>query len=572
MCAQCSAVQGTFKRPIEMEDKMSASSCRISCVFGLLMATGWFAAGCSSSKKVDVGTDCLLNSDCNSPLSCSFGKCHDACKDTRDCPLGASCVKLSTGSVCQLPADAFCTGLCSENLVCAADQRCRVGCQSAADCLTGQSCVASGTSATSVCADSTDVDVTGQLQQKGVVGAACVLDTDCNSLLSCVMNECHYLCQNTSVCPTGQSCVKTATSAVCQFPAEVDCDSTTLCSGGLVCAVDFRCRASCKSASDCTTGQSCAGGVCADKSDLDPSGQLTPRSPPTKPDSGTNAQTIDSAGKDTNLGAGGAVEVGGSSSSGGASGTFDSGQPDLAGTGGVISSGGSSGIHDSGTPDAAVDQLVDTWIAADAPVLANLDGGGSTVLTGCGKVTTKRYFCDDFESGLSQWLVGADGWNTIDTTFESAIHSVTDSPSGNYPQGANTVMAMATSVDLTGADSPVLIFWHKLFLACDCIVYNPGSGKSTGCLVGTTVGPCDASGSDHAYIEISTDGGTTWSQVLDMFDTSNTSTWLPQQLSLSAYVGKKIKLRFRLFAQLSAAMNCTGDGWYLDDIVIQEPT
>ena len=46
---------------------MSASSCRIFCVFGLVMAAGWFAAGCSSSKKIDVGTSCLLNSDCNSP-------------------------------------------------------------------------------------------------------------------------------------------------------------------------------------------------------------------------------------------------------------------------------------------------------------------------------------------------------------------------------------------------------------------------------------------------------------------------------------------------------------------------
>ena len=349
------------------------------------MAAGWFAAGCSSSKKVDVGTSCELNSDCNSPLSCSFGKCHDTCKETRDCPLGASCVKLSTGSVCQLPADAYCTGLCDENLVCAADQRCRAGCQTAAECLTGQSCVASGTSATSVCADSTDVDVTGQLQQKGVVGAACVLDTDCNSLLSCVMNECHYLCQNTNVCPTGQSCVKTATSAVCQLPAEAACDSTTPCSGGLTCAVDYRCRATCKSASDCTTGQSCAGGVCADPSDLNSSGQLTPRSPPTKPDSGADAQESDGGGKDTNLGTGGAVDTGGSPDTGGGI------VADVAGPDNRLDAPVDQSV--TKMPDAGTDVAPDaTPTSTQTVALFHFDGTeGSTNLvdsSGTGKIAT----------------------------------------------------------------------------------------------------------------------------------------------------------------------------------------
>ena len=294
---------------------------------GLVVVSSWLVLGCGdSSKKIDMGTSCVLNSDCNSPLSCSFGKCHDACKETRDCLPGERCVKLTSGSVCQLPGDADCqfTGLCGEGLVCAADLSCRSSCQTAADCLAAQTCVGG------VCADPTDLGANGQLQQKGVVGAACVLDGDCNSPMSCIMSACHYLCQNTNVCPKDQSCLKTATGAVCQLPAESGCDSAAPCPVGLVCAVDARCRAACKSASDCTTGQVCTGGVCADKSDLSSSGQLTPKSPP---DGGADAHTNDSG--STDLGMGGTVGTDGPGSSGGDSGT---------GAGGIVATGGSAGV------------------------------------------------------------------------------------------------------------------------------------------------------------------------------------------------------------------------------------
>jgi hypothetical protein len=34
------------------------------------------ATACSSSKKLDFGGTCKVNSDCNDPLSCAFGTCH----------------------------------------------------------------------------------------------------------------------------------------------------------------------------------------------------------------------------------------------------------------------------------------------------------------------------------------------------------------------------------------------------------------------------------------------------------------------------------------------------------------
>ena len=127
----------------------------LTVLFGLAVA-------CSSARKIDVGSECTLNSDCNSPLVCTMGKCHEACRATNDCPAGQSCVMAGGSGVCQLPAEVQCSANvpCGPLLICASDLRCRANCTSAASCSTGQLCVQS------VCADQTDVDVNGQLPQR----------------------------------------------------------------------------------------------------------------------------------------------------------------------------------------------------------------------------------------------------------------------------------------------------------------------------------------------------------------------------------------------------------------------
>ena len=175
---------------------------------------------------------------------------------------------------------------------------------------------------------------------------------------------------------------------------------------------------------------------------------------------------------------------------------------------------------------------------------------GSAETTGCdGTVVGARYLCEDFESGLSGWLVATDAWNTVVATSQSPTHSVTDSPNGNYPVGAKSDITMATSIDLTAAVWPVVTFWHKLSVSNAC---------------------CSMSGSyytDYTYVDASTDGGTTWTVLAVYSDANNTSVWSFQQLSLASYAGKKIKLRFRLVDNTSSP---TADGWYIDDIKIRE--
>jgi fibro-slime domain-containing protein len=127
-----------------------------SCLALLLLS------GCSS-KKLEVGEKCLLNTDCNSPLVCTIGTCHMGCRETRDCPAGQSCTMAGGVGVCQLPAESECSAMvaCGPLWICASDLRCRANCSAAADCAGGQVCVQG------FCADTKELDVTtGQLPQK----------------------------------------------------------------------------------------------------------------------------------------------------------------------------------------------------------------------------------------------------------------------------------------------------------------------------------------------------------------------------------------------------------------------
>jgi hypothetical protein len=117
--------------------------------------------GCGSSSPPPAGKSCSLNSECNNPLSCTFGKCHVACTVTRDCSPGQRCVKAEGGNVCQLGEEKLCPpgGTCRTPLVCAVDSQCRNNCTTVADCTAGQVCAAGG-----VCAEVDETTPDGKLK------------------------------------------------------------------------------------------------------------------------------------------------------------------------------------------------------------------------------------------------------------------------------------------------------------------------------------------------------------------------------------------------------------------------
>jgi len=139
------------------------------------------ACSSSTSSKKTLSDECLLNSDCATGLTCTFGRCHATCVTSADCPTGATCVKSSAGAaVCQLPAEASCfnDSGCPLPLVCGIDQNCRGTCSTAAQCPSGQKCANQN-----VCANPDQVDVNNDLIVKhdggatGLDGAGVHLDT-----------------------------------------------------------------------------------------------------------------------------------------------------------------------------------------------------------------------------------------------------------------------------------------------------------------------------------------------------------------------------------------------------------
>jgi len=101
---------------------------------------------CSSSRAV-LAAGCSINSDCESPLVCAFGRCHSACKVSSDCPAtnpAEHCVVSGTTGVCELPQEVGCSATqpCPNALLCASDEQCRSPCETTNQCPSEQTCVA----------------------------------------------------------------------------------------------------------------------------------------------------------------------------------------------------------------------------------------------------------------------------------------------------------------------------------------------------------------------------------------------------------------------------------------------
>ncbi len=108
----------------------------VGCAFLVGLA---FGHGCGGSDTPKPGATCVLNSECNNPLSCTYGRCHVICVDSRDCKDGGRCVKsMEGGTVCLLPEEDKCTldSDCKIPLVCGRDLKCRNQCKEDRDCPT----------------------------------------------------------------------------------------------------------------------------------------------------------------------------------------------------------------------------------------------------------------------------------------------------------------------------------------------------------------------------------------------------------------------------------------------------
>jgi len=153
-------------------------------------------------------------------------------------------------------------------------------------------------------------------------------------------------------------------------------------------------------------------------------------------------------------------------------------------------------------------------------------------------------FSDGFEGGFGNWIRSGRDWDTTSATSRAGNYCIGESRTGNYPPYANSSITIAGSLDLTNTTFPVLSFWHKYLI-------NPSSGYPN----------YDV---DHAYVEISTDAGFTWT--IDTSFTGYQSTWSQVLVDLSDYRTDTIKVRFRVVSGCCAE----DDGWYVDDVEVRD--
>jgi hypothetical protein len=232
-----------------------------------------------------LAQSCLVNSDCAAPLVCAFEACHAECESSRDCDPGARCVAAARPyKVCQLEEERVCerTSDCAEGLVCGVDDECRDQCLTGNDCVEGQRCV-SGT-----CADTSELDASGQLepaagQEHGREGSPCVYVSDCSAALLCRSQACLPQCKADKDCPEHQLCQETrcvpdgSQPIACQYNSDCETERGERCLAG-------NCLCACAEDRDCPSGQSCDGcgcipaptaaQSCVYNSDCDEPGQL----------------------------------------------------------------------------------------------------------------------------------------------------------------------------------------------------------------------------------------------------------------------------------------------------------
>ena len=147
-------------------------------------------------------------------------------------------------------------------------------------------------------------------------------------------------------------------------------------------------------------------------------------------------------------------------------------------------------------------------------------------------------FFDDVENGEDGWTHGGSGdlWHITTHRSSSPTHSWYCGNEGSW-QYNNNMNAWLMSPYVTITPNSELNFktWYYL-----------------------------ESGYDYGYIEISTDGGSTWNTLGSV--NGNSGGWIEKTYDLSSYSGQA-QIRFRL----NSDTYVTEEGWYIDDVQIGPP-
>ena len=140
---------------------------------------------------------------------------------------------------------------------------------------------------------------------------------------------------------------------------------------------------------------------------------------------------------------------------------------------------------------------------------------------------------DGFEAGIDNWIINQ-GWEPY-IWAHSGDSAITESPTGYYADNSEYTLEDKTVYNLSTRSEAYLSFWH---------IFALGAG-------------------DSANLETSLDGQN-WS-VTQAWTGTNNYVWENAIVSLNNFIGETdLHLRYRLVSDTSG----TGDGWYIDDIMM----
>lgn len=152
------------------------------------------------------------------------------------------------------------------------------------------------------------------------------------------------------------------------------------------------------------------------------------------------------------------------------------------------------------------------------------------------RITSQPVFADDFEINLNNWTTSG-SWNRTTSEHYYGAYCLTDSPSGNYQNNANSFCRLTAPIYLQNVENANLQFWVKTELALD---------------------------DDALLLEYSLNGNT-W-QYLSFY--AGNQYWALQSINLNSLIGQNVYLRFRLVTGSSGS----GNGVFIDGVKIYATT
>ncbi len=140
---------------------------------------------------------------------------------------------------------------------------------------------------------------------------------------------------------------------------------------------------------------------------------------------------------------------------------------------------------------------------------------------------------DSAENGMTNWTA-VGGWNTSTVQSYSPTRSFSESPTGNYTNSSVRTMTLTTGRNISTVPVTILSFFTR---------YNIET-------------------MDNAYIDVSSDNGTTWNSVKYYYGVQN--EWKQEVLDITELANSSatLKIRFTVVTNRSVV----ADGWYVDNI------